>query len=104
MLESVRGIVKVSTRLHNAEAPAKSKRPAEKLDVDDFLSGGFESVQADSDVSSQGGDSENEDALSEQSEPEAMADDTADVDTAAESTSESDGTQLHTLHLIVFTK
>ena len=103
MSQGVRGIVKVSTILDNAEAPAKSKRPAEKLDVDDFLSGGFESVQADSDVSSQGGDSENEDALSEQSEPEAMADDTADVDTAAESTSESDGTQLHTLHLISFT-
>ena len=91
--------VVVLTQIYFAESPAKSKKVAEKLDVDDFLSGGFEQVQADSDVSSQGGDSENEDDLSEQSDPESIADDTADADAAAESTSESDGMLPHTFHL-----
>lgn len=61
---------------------------AEKLEIDDFLNGGFESVQADSDVSSQGGESDIEDDISEQSEPASTADELVD---AAESASESEG-------------
>lgn len=75
----------------SAAASGNTQKVTEKLDVDDFLNGGFATVHADSDVSSQGGESDTEAALSEQSEPESMEDDLAGAEAAQESTSESDG-------------
>ena len=70
----------------------KAKKARKDIDVDDFLNGGFEAVQADSDASSQGPDDAADDADSAQDYEDDELDSDADelIDAAAADTSESD--------------